>query len=458
MARRSGAPRGAPSGPAASSRRPKPPAGRPDRAAPALPRPGRVLLLRPAELQRHNRLVPSCSVERPQRHNGVWGWAAGKMDPGLVFQGSYLQSLSVACVWGGDTHRRLSSQILLVPSCSVELPQRPPRHNGRSARGRRGAMAGGGGSGVPGSGASGGEQPGGGGVDYRGAVCLAPMVRVGTLPMRMLAAEHGATLTYSEELIALRLQRCVRKPNAAHGTVDFVDPKGAAMLRVLPAERCRLVAQLGAADAVTALRAAQVVCRDVAAIDVNMGCPQHFSVSGGMGAALLEKPETVKDILTTLTRNLDVPVTCKIRLLAEPRRTADLVRTIAGTGVAALGVHGRRREQRPRDPASWEGIRQAVEAVPGLPVIANGDVFSYSDVARVRRATGAAAVMIARGAQWNPSIFRPAGFLPLEEVKKVRKCGRRAVRSGGLTEKRTTLRGASGSGITYRTPSTSCVR
>lgn len=134
-------------------------------------------------------------------------------------------------------------------------------------------MAGGGGSGVPGSGASGGEQPGGGGVDYRGAVCLAPMVRVGTLPMRMLAAEHGATLTYSEELIALRLQRCVRKPNAAHGTVDFVDPKGAAMLRVLPAERCRLVAQLGAADAVTALRAAQVVCRDVAAIDVNMGCP-----------------------------------------------------------------------------------------------------------------------------------------------------------------------------------------
>ena len=82
------------------------------------------------------------------------------------------------------------------------------------------AMAGGG---VPGSGASGGEQPGGG-VDYRGAVCLAPMVRVGTLPMRMLAAQHGATLTYSEELIALRLQRCVRKPNAAHGTVDCVDP------------------------------------------------------------------------------------------------------------------------------------------------------------------------------------------------------------------------------------------
>ena len=147
----------------------------------------------------------------------------------------------------------------------------------------------------------------------------------------------------------------------------------------------------------------------------------------------MEKPETVKDNFTTLARNLDVPVTCKIRLLAEPRRTADLVRTIAGTGVAALGVHGRRREQRPRDPASWEGIRQAVEAVPGLPVIANGDVFSYSDVARVRRATGAAAVMIARGAQWNPSIFRPAGFLPLEEVKKVSTCGRRAGRSGGLT-------------------------
>ena len=66
-------------------------------------------------------------------------------------------------------------------------------------------------------------------------------------------------------------------------------------------------------------------------------------------------------------------------------------------------------------------------------MIANGDVFSYSDVARVRLATGAAGVMIARGAQWNPSIFRPAGFLPLEEVKKVSTCGRRAGRSGGLT-------------------------
>ncbi|KAL7241817.1 hypothetical protein ACSBR1_014410 [Camellia fascicularis] len=53
------------------------------------------------------------------------------------------------------------------------------------------------------------------------------------------------------------------------------------------------------------------MCKDVAAVDINMGCPKSFSISGGMGAALLTKPELILDILTTLKRNLDTPVTYK---------------------------------------------------------------------------------------------------------------------------------------------------
>ena len=60
----------------------------------------------------------------------------------------------------------------------------------------------------------------------------------------------------------------------------------------------------GTASAVEALKAAQVVAADVRAIDVNMGCPVKFSVQGGMGSALLTQPELVKDILSTLVRNL----------------------------------------------------------------------------------------------------------------------------------------------------------
>ena len=115
-------------------------------------------------------------------------------------------------------------------------------------------------------------------------------------------------------------------------------------------------------------------CRDVAAVDINMGCPKAFSISGGMGAALLTKPELIHDvriyvllevlssslidicswhflysflnrfpikILTTLKRNLDIPVTCKIRLLKSSKDTIELARRIEKTGVSALAVHGR---------------------------------------------------------------------------------------------------------------------
>ena len=148
-----------------------------------------------------------------------------------------------------------------------------------------------------------------------------------------------------------------------------------------------------------------------------MGCPVHFSTSGGMGSALLRKPETVSDILTTLVRNLSCPVTCKIRLLESEAETVELARRIERCGVAALAVHGRYISQRPRDAAHWHLIANVAAAVPSLPVIANGDVFTHADFARCRAATGAASVMAARGAQWDPSVFRAAGPLPGRAVR-----------------------------------------
>eukprot|EP00899_Mesostigma_viride_P008596 jgi/Mesvir1/17738/Mv05594-RA.2 len=154
-----------------------------------------------------------------------------------------------------------------------------------------------------------------------------------------------------------------------------------------------------------------------------MGCPKHFSVQGGMGSALLQKPETVEDIVKTLHRNLDIPVTCKIRLLPTPEATVQLAQVIEKSGAAALAVHGRHVCDRRDDPAKWDGIRHVVNAVD-LPVIANGDVLSFGDVARIREETGATSVMVARGALWNPSVFRADGPLSLDEVRRayIRKC------------------------------------
>ena len=103
---------------------------------------------------------------------------------------------------------------------------------------------------------------------------------------------------------------------------------------------------------------------------------------------------------------------------ADPRDTLQLGKMIESTGVSAVAVHARHVEDRPRHCASSDGVRILSEAL-SIPVIYNGDVFSHSDIARLRGVSGAASVMIARGAMWNPSIFRSAaqgGFAPLYEV------------------------------------------
>ncbi|KAL2622596.1 hypothetical protein R1flu_002801 [Riccia fluitans] len=255
-------------------------------------------------------------------------------------------------------------------------------------------------------------------LDYRGKHVLAPMVRVGTVPLRMLAAEYGADITYGEELIDHKVVKCFRQENEELQTVDFIErDTKEVVFRTSSEEKHRVVFQIGTADPVRALKAAQLVQNDVAAIDINMGCPKSFSLTGGMGAALLSKPDLVHDILTTLKRNLNKPVTCKIRLLKTYEDTVELARRIETTGVSAIGVHGRRIADRPRDPAQWDGIAAVVSAL-SIPVIANGDVFEYEDFQRIKDSTGAASVMVARAACWNVSVFRPQGKLPWEDVKR----------------------------------------
>ncbi|CAO2829508.1 unnamed protein product [Amaranthus hypochondriacus] len=255
-------------------------------------------------------------------------------------------------------------------------------------------------------------------MNYHNKLVLAPMVRVGTLPLRLLAAEYGADITYGEEIIDHKLIKCDRIVNEYLGTTDVVEKETQnVVFRTCPEERDRVVFQIGTSDAIRALKAAQLVCNDVAAVDINMGCPRSFSISGGMGAALLSKPETIHDILTTLKRNLNTPVTCKIRLLKTSHETVELARQIEKTGVSALAVHGRKVPDRPRDPAKWDEIADVVAAL-SIPVIANGDVFNYEDFQRIKIATGAASVMVARSALWNASVFSPQGRLPWEDVKK----------------------------------------
>jgi len=126
----------------------------------------------------------------------------------------------------------------------------------------------------------------------------------------------------------------------------------------------------------------------------------------------------ITQILSALVRTSRVPVTCKIRLLDSVDATVALAKAIEATGVAAVAVHARHIPERPRDPPHYDYVR-AISAALSIPVIANGgslEIASYADLDRIRAECGAASIMVARAAQWDPSIFRREGKLPLDTV------------------------------------------
>ncbi|XP_051975634.1 tRNA-dihydrouridine(20) synthase [NAD(P)+]-like [Xyrauchen texanus] len=254
---------------------------------------------------------------------------------------------------------------------------------------------------------------------FQNKTILAPMVRVGTLPMRLLALDYGADIVYCEELIDLKMAQCERVVNDVLETVDFIAPDERVMFRTCSKEKEHVVFQMGTADPERALTVAKLVENDVAAVDVNMGCPKEYSTKGGMGSALLSDPEKIESILNTLVNGISKPVTCKIRILPTLEDTVDLVKRIEKTGVAAIAVHGRMKEERQRHPLHCDYIQAVVESV-SIPVIANGGsldlVKTFEDIEIFRNSTGASSVMLARAAMWNPSIFCQQGVLSIEKV------------------------------------------
>ncbi|KAG2184798.1 hypothetical protein INT43_000711, partial [Umbelopsis isabellina] len=240
-------------------------------------------------------------------------------------------------------------------------------------------------------------------------------VRVGTLPMRLMALEYGADLVWTEETVDKKIIGCERKVNPATGTIEY-SKNGRQVFVTHPDEKGKVIFQIGTADPDLALQAALTVKDDVAGIDVNCGCPKKFSVQGGMGAALLSNQPQLKKILDNLVANSGLPVTCKIRILQTPEKTRELVQMVESTGIKALTVHCRTKDMRSSQRAQWDALKDIVETVKSIPVIANGDVFEYKDVQRLKDHTNVSSVMVARGAQWNPSVFRKEGKLSFQEV------------------------------------------
>jgi tRNA-dihydrouridine synthase 2 len=129
-------------------------------------------------------------------------------------------------------------------------------------------------------------------------VILAPMVRINTTPFRILSLKYGADLIFTEEIIAKKLRFCEKVYNPDLKTNDYISTKeGTLVLRVDPiSEKHKLILQIGASNPDDALQAALIVKDDIVGIDVNMGCPKHFSTHGMMGSALLHNSSLAREV------------------------------------------------------------------------------------------------------------------------------------------------------------------
>ena len=146
--------------------------------------------------------------------------------------------------------------------------------------------------------------------------------------------------------------------------------------------------------------------RPFAILDINMGCPVPKVVKNGEGSALMKEPKLVYDIVSSIVKAIEKPVTVKIRkgFDDEHVNAPEIAKIIEEAGASAVAVHGRTREQYYSGKADWDIIRQVKESV-SIPVIGSGDVTSPQKAEEMVRMTGCDGIMIARGAQGNPWIF-----------------------------------------------------
>ena len=224
-------------------------------------------------------------------------------------------------------------------------------------------------------------------------VVLAPMAGVTDKPFRLLCKRMGAGLAVSEMTTAdprlwnttksLRRMDHDGEPEPVSVQIAGYDP---GML----AEAAKYNADNGA----------QIV-------DINMGCPAKKVCNVWSGSALLQDEPLVARILTAVVRAVDIPVTLKIRTGwdRDNRNALTIARIAEDAGIAALAVHGRTRADKYEGDAEYATIA-AVKASVRIPVMANGDVVTPEKARDVLAATGADAIMVGRGAQGRPWIFR----------------------------------------------------
>lgn len=222
---------------------------------------------------------------------------------------------------------------------------------------------------------------------------VAPMAGVTDRPFRTLCKYFGAGHAVSEMMTADKTLRMSKK-SLYRANFD--------------GELAPISAQIAGSDPEQLAEAAQYqVANGAQIVDINMGCPAKKVCNKLAGSALLQDEDLVARILDAVVAAVDVPVTLKTRLgfLNGEENILRVAKRAEDSGIAALALHGRTREDMYLNTARYELIREAKKNI-NIPLIANGDIDSPEKAKYVLDYTGADAVMIGRAAQGRPWIFR----------------------------------------------------
>lgn len=224
-------------------------------------------------------------------------------------------------------------------------------------------------------------------------VFLAPMAGVTDLPFRLICKKYDCGLLYTEMINAKAL--CYEDVNTKK------------MLNILDEEH-PVAVQIFGSEPEFMGRAAKILNEYPNEIlDINMGCPAPKVVKNGDGSALMKNPKLAKQVLESVVENSLKPVTLKIRKGWDDNsiNALEIAKIAEDVGVSAITIHGRTREQYYSGNADWDIIKELKENIK-IPIIGNGDVSSIEDAIKMKESTNCDAIMIGRGTQGNPWIFK----------------------------------------------------